>query len=130
METDKTTSWISSAYKPSAPCRFQEGDLVVGGERGAQMTGVAMSEKIRLHNIEGIARLSGTDENDCQWIQFKIDPMAGECDCEGPECNPETCPRFVTECSVCGALVSAGWMCLDGGDEVCEDCAEYKWTRS
>jgi hypothetical protein len=67
---------------------------------------VYMGELIRLHNIEGIARLSGTDEHGCQWLQFEVDAFA---------------EQESGECSICGETISEGWTCLDGGDEVCSE---------
>ena len=64
---------------------------------------------IRLHNIEGISRRSGTDEHGCQWTEFTVDYGAEQED---------------GECSICGETLSSGWMCLDGGDEVCADHVE------
>ena len=51
-----------------------------------------------------IARLSGQDEYDLNWIEFETDWFAGE--------NP-------ANCSICGEEITAGWLCLDGGEEVC-----------
>ena len=51
-----------------------------------------------------IARLSGQDEYDLSWIEFETDWFAGEL--------PGTC-------SICGEEITAGWLCLDGGEEVC-----------
>ena len=71
---------------------------------------VKNSETIRLHDIQGIARLSGIDDNGCEWVQFETDYFADQVD---------------GECSICGATLTQGWMCLDGGDEVCEEHIEY-----
>ena len=59
---------------------------------------------ITLTNIEGIARLSGTDGDGNKWIQFEVDYFAEQTD---------------GICVICGKDLSTGWMCLDGGDEVC-----------
>ena len=64
-----------------------------------------MNKRIKLHDVEGFARLSGIDEDGCTWIQFEVDVFAGQ--------------EF-GECSICGAILSSGWMCMDGGEEVCE----------
>ncbi len=61
---------------------------------------------ITLKNIEGIARLSGEDENGNLWVQFEVDSFA------------EQSPG---ECSICGAELWEGWLCLDGGEEVCDE---------
>ena len=71
---------------------------------------------IKLTNIEGIARLSGTAENGASWIQFErpihifVDYLAEQT--EG-------------ECAICGETLVSGWMCLDGGEEVCSSHIEY-----
>jgi len=64
------------------------------------------AEIIRLHNVEGIARKSGTDDHGNAWIEFEVDAFA--------EQEPG-------ECSICGAELESGWLCLDGGDEVCDE---------
>jgi hypothetical protein len=63
-------------------------------------------ETIKLHNIQGISRLSGEDKDGNHWIQFEVDYFAEQED---------------GKCCICGATLSSGWMCLDGGDEVCKD---------
>lgn len=74
----------------------------------------------------GIGNRSGTDEYGCDWVQYDIDPFARDCECEGPECDPDSCPRFIDECNDCGAPFSgSGWLCLDGGDAACDDCIEF-----
>jgi len=67
-------------------------------------------ETIKLTNIEGIARLSGTDEHGNAWIQFEVDYLEDE---------------LPGECCICGQELESGWFCLDGGDEVCSDHVEY-----
>jgi len=62
-------------------------------------------EKIILHDIEGMARKSGTDDDGNKWVQFEVDAFA--------EQEPG-------ECSICGDELESGWMCLDGGEEVCD----------
>ncbi len=66
-------------------------------------------DTIKLHDIEGISLLSGTDDSGCTWTQFEVDYFAEQED---------------GECSLCGAALSSGWMCLDGGEEVCADHIE------
>ena len=61
-------------------------------------------ENIILTDIEGSSRLSGIAENGAKWIQFEVDYFAEQQD---------------GECSECGAVLTGGWMCLDGGEEVC-----------
>jgi len=68
------------------------------------------AKMIKLTNIEGIARLSGTAENGASWIQFEVDYLAEQT--EG-------------ECAICGETLVSGWMCLDGGEEVCSSHIEY-----
>lgn len=63
-------------------------------------------ETIKLHNIEGFAIRSGTDSDGNHWIEFEVDYFA--------EQNSGTC-------SICGEELEYGWMCLDGGEEVCDD---------
>ena len=63
-------------------------------------------EVIVLHDVGGIAVLDGIDENGSRWMQFEVDEFA--------EQEPG-------ECSICGAEMTEGWVCLDGGDEVCDE---------
>jgi hypothetical protein len=66
---------------------------------------------IKLTDIEGISRLSGTAEDGTKWIQFEVDYLAEQQD---------------GECVECQAVLTSGWMCLDGGDEVCDSHIELK----
>jgi hypothetical protein len=68
-------------------------------------------ETIKLSNIEGIAVKSGTDEHGNIWTQFEVDYFAGQ--------EPG-------ECAICGAEIESGWMCMDGGDEVCDSHVEWQ----
>ena len=61
---------------------------------------------IILTGISGMGCLSGIDQNGARWIQFRVDYFAEQVD---------------GECSGCGAVIDAGWMCLDGGEEGCDD---------
>jgi len=64
-------------------------------------------ETITIHDDGmGISRKSGTDEHGNAWIEFEVDAFA--------EQEPGTC-------SICGAELESGWMCLDGGEEVCDE---------
>lgn len=66
------------------------------------------------------------------WSAYDVDPYTRECECEGPECDPETCPRFVDVCETCHATFSSGWVCLDGGECACEECVtvvESSWDE-
>lgn len=68
-------------------------------------------ETIKLHDIQGIARnKSGLDDHNNAWTEFEVDYSAEQED---------------GECSICGKTLSSGWMCLDGGDEVCDSHVEY-----
>ena len=67
-------------------------------------------ETIKLVNAEGISRLSGDDENGNKWVEFEVDYFA---------------EQEAGECSICGKELESGWMCLDGGDEVCASHIEY-----
>ena len=64
---------------------------------------------IKLTNIQGISRLSGTDDNGNEWIQFEVDYLAEQQD---------------GECTKCQAILTSGWVCMDGGEEVCSDHIE------
>jgi hypothetical protein len=66
-------------------------------------------EVIRLHNLQGIARKSGTDDHGNFWVEFEVDVFA---------------EQEAGECSICGESIEVGWLCLDGGDEVCDEHVE------
>lgn len=68
-------------------------------------------EIVLLHDIEGTARKSGTDLDGFRWIEFEVDSFA--------EQEPG-------ECDICGEELWDGWMCLDGGDEVCSRHVEFE----
>ena len=61
-------------------------------------------EIIHLWNIVGTAHKSGEDFNGNQWTEFEADSLA---------------EQLPGKCCICGAELENGWMCLDGGDEVC-----------
>lgn len=65
-----------------------------------------MSETIYLHNINGFAFKTGDDQHGCHWSQFIVDHLAEQED---------------GECSICGAKLTSGWVCGDGGEEVCDE---------
>lgn len=71
-----------------------------------------MSNTIKLTNIQGTARYSGTDEHGNAWIQ---DDGSG---LEEPD-----------ECGECGREMWGGWVCLDGGDVACDDCVEWEMEK-
>jgi hypothetical protein len=62
---------------------------------------------------QGIARKSGTSDNgSVSWIDFVIDYMAEQT--EG-------------ECCECGKVIDGhGWLCLDGGEQACDDCVDFR----
>lgn len=64
-----------------------------------------MINTITLTNVEGISRISGTDEHGNQWITFEVDHFA---------------EQLPGQCAICDAELEAGWLCLDGGEEVCD----------
>ena len=61
-------------------------------------------ETITIYDATGVSRLSGTDYQGNTWTQFEVDYLAEQED---------------GECTICHAVLEEGWMCLDGGDEVC-----------
>ena len=65
---------------------------------------------IKLHNVEGIARKTGIDTNGNSWLEFEVDYFADQVD---------------GECVICGATLTSGWTCLDGGEEVCSEHIDY-----
>lgn len=75
------------------------------------MASLELPAHIKLHDIQGIARHLGTDEEGCTWIQFEVDYFA---------------EQEAGDCSICGKMLEEGWMCLDGGEEVCDSHVE--WT--
>ena len=67
----------------------------------------AVDEVIVLSDIEGIARLSGTDQYGAVWSEFDAEYT--------DEDEQETC-------SICEADLPSGWVCLDDGSQaVCSD---------
>lgn len=66
-------------------------------------------DAIRLSEVTGIAKRTGTDEHGNSWTEFSVDYFALQS--EG-------------ECSICGETLSEGWLCLDGGEEVCDEHVE------
>ena len=68
-------------------------------------------ETITLHNVErGMCHASGTDEHGNLWTEFEVDHMA---------------EQSSGECCICGAELEEGFMCMDGGEEICHDHVEY-----
>ena len=70
---------------------------------------MADQERVILSGVEGIACKSGTDQHGARWIEFAVDYFA--------EQTPGTC-------DICGATLESGWLCLDGGQEVCDEHVE------
>jgi len=63
-----------------------------------------MSNAIELHDVAGIAVKQGTDQHGNLWRQFDVDLLAMQL------------PGY---CDICDAEIMSGWLCLDGGEEVC-----------
>ena len=57
------------------------------------------------YNEPGVDQLGNT------WIEFNVDYLA------------EQLPGI---CAECGIEIESGWLCLDGGDEVCDGHVELK----
>jgi hypothetical protein len=64
---------------------------------------------IRLHDVEGVAKLAGVDDDGLHWVQFEVDEFA---------------EQESGTCSICGAEITSGWLCGDGGEEVCDEHVE------
>ena len=67
-------------------------------------------ETITLSDVTGISRKSGGDDSGSVWEQFEVDYFAEQND---------------GECCICHAILGTGWLCLDGGDEVCNSHIEF-----
>ena len=72
---------------------------------------LADTDEVVLHDVEGIARKTGVDRHGATWVEFEVDYLAEE--------QPGTC-------AICGAEIESGWMCLDGGEEICDDHVRYE----
>ena len=85
-----------------------------------------MADKIKLYNVEGIARKSGIDGDGNKWIEYELDVQTvSVCDdCEEGKTIPIECGCYLDECCECGTSIESGWLCLDGGDTACVDCVE------
>lgn len=66
-------------------------------------------ENIHLWKVKGTARKSGKDFNNNQWTEFEVDSLA---------------EQLPGKCCICGTELEKGWLCLDGGDEVCTEHVE------
>lgn len=67
---------------------------------------------VKLHNVEGIARLSGVEYHDgavSHYIQFEVDYLA---------------EQLPGECNICGLEIESGWVRFDGGEECCDEHVE------
>lgn len=64
---------------------------------------------------------------DLTYTEHEVDSGLADCECEGPECDPETCPRFGSECSSCGSRVPSGdgVVLMDGGEVFGECCIDW-----
>ncbi len=100
--------------------------------------------KVQLVKVSGHVRLTGEDaEGNTYSQQFNSDtedsisnsmqdleycPACGKdvsqqedlefCD----HCGEDMFDALRPECDECGALVYAGWLCMDGGELLCDDC--------
>ena len=57
----------------------------------------------------GTARRTATCEENCSFIEFEVDWLAGE---------------DVDFCTVCELAIETGWLCLDGGNVYCHEQVE------
>jgi hypothetical protein len=82
-------------------------------------------EKVRLAYVDG--EIVDVEQRGLGWVENEIDSDNASCECVGPECDPETCPRFGDECSQCGAWVASGdgAYLLDGGQVYGDCCIEW-----
>ena len=68
------------------------------------------TETIILQDIEGFTYKSGTDQHGNKWLEFEVDHFA---------------EQIPGECSICQAKIESGWICLDGGEEVCHQHVKF-----
>lgn len=105
-------------------------------------------QTIVLHDVTGIGRRGGTDQNGCEWLeqfygemQDSAVDMLYECD-ECPNCGHDITDMYDRyECANCrevmylhlmptcvrcgrhiGIVDSEAWLCLDDGDIACTTC--------
>jgi len=62
-------------------------------------------ETITLHDVTGISRKGGTDEHGNAWLEYTLETL---------EDGPDTC-------DICEAEIESGWLCMDGGEVVCNE---------
>lgn len=72
-------------------------------------------DKIILDNLEGIARVSGTDKHGSIWMETEFEPFFEDF------VETEEVEGVWPTCDICEKEMYSGWICLDGGDEVCGD---------
>jgi hypothetical protein len=65
---------------------------------------MSAQETITLHDVEGFARKSGTDEHGNMLTEYNLESL---------EDGPDTC-------GICEAEIEGGWLCLDGAETVCD----------
>ena len=75
-----------------------------------------MADKIKLHDIQGIVRKSGIDEEGCSWLQYELEQDFSTIDDDGEPLEDTCC--------ICGEKITSGWLCGDGGETACNDCVE------
>lgn len=69
----------------------------------------------RLTITGGIARKTAVCEDGANWIEFEVDFFADQ---------------STGNCAVCDCETKEGWLCLDGGEEVCTDCVDIEAADS
>jgi hypothetical protein len=98
-------------------------------------TTMKVQEKIRLAWISHgpmLTEIRDLDHPELAWCENEIDALAAYCECEGPACDSETCPRFGDDCAQCGARVLSGdgAYLLDGGETYCDACILWEEAPS
>jgi hypothetical protein len=82
-------------------------------------------ETVKLTNVEGFARLSGTDQHSNLWVQFEVDPFTTNgLDMVNGDDNFSLDYEFEETCPECGTAMTSGWLCMDGGESLCNDHVE------
>ncbi len=61
-------------------------------------------------NIHAEYGKAGKDQYGNYWTEFEVDFFA---------------EQLPGECKECGTEIESGWMCLDGGDEVCDSHVSF-----
>jgi hypothetical protein len=74
--------------------------------------------------LEGIARKSATCTEGLAWVQYQLEEVYWCEDGEG--CNSDgmngSCVGHGDYCEECNAEIFEGWLCLDGGETLCNAC--------